>query len=57
MKVNKFLVVSFITQLIYDDDIMVPFDSDKSGVIEPGEGTKSKVQFKEILGVGLSFKF
>jgi hypothetical protein len=57
LKVNKFLTASFITQLIYDDDIMVPFDSDDSGIIESGEGIKSKVQFKEILGVGLSFKF
>lgn len=57
LKVNKFLTASFITQLIYDDDIMVPFDSDESGLIEAGEGIKSKVQFKEILGVGLSVKF
>ncbi len=57
LKVNKFLTASFITQLIYDDDIMVPFDSDESGIIESGEGIKSKVQFKEILGVGLSVKF
>ncbi len=57
LKVNKFLTASFITQLIYDDDIKVPFDSDESGVIDSGEGIKSKVQFKEILGVGLSVKF
>ena len=57
LKVNKFLTASFITQLVYDDDIMVPFDSDESGVIESGEGIKSKVQFKEILGIGLSVKF
>jgi len=57
LKVNKFLNASFITQLIYDDDIMVPFDRNDSGVIEPGEGVKSKAQFKEILGVGLSVKF
>jgi len=57
LKVNKFLNASFITQLIYDDDIMVPSDINNSGVIETGEGVKSKVQFKEILGVGLSIKF
>jgi len=57
LKVNKFLNASFITQLIYDDDILVPFDLDESGVVEAGEGVKSKVQFKEILGVGLSVKF
>ncbi len=57
MKVNKFLTVSLVTQLIYDDDIMVPFDSDDNGTIAAGEGVKSKVQFKEILGVGFSVKF
>jgi hypothetical protein len=57
LKVNKFLNASFITQLIYDDDILVPFDKNNSGVIEAGEGVKSKAQFKEILGVGLSVKF
>jgi hypothetical protein len=57
LKVNKFLNVSFITQLIYDDDIMVPFDENNSGIIETGEGIKSLAQFKEILGVGFSIKF
>lgn len=56
MKVNKFLTVSFVTQLIYDDDILVPFDRNGNGTIAAGEGVKSKAQFKEILGVGFSVK-
>ena len=54
MKVNKFISVSLITELIYDDDIDVPLDRDEDG--KP-DGSGPRVQFKETLGVGLSYKF
>jgi hypothetical protein len=57
LKVNKFISANFNTQLIYDDKIKVPFDKNRNGTIEPGEAVGSKVQFKEILGVGLSYNF
>lgn len=57
MKVNKFLSVNLNTQLIYDDNIAIPFDKNGNGTIETGEAVRSRVQFKEILGVGLSLKF
>jgi hypothetical protein len=57
MKVNKYISVSFNTVLIYDDNIKVPFDKNGINGIEPGEAVGSKVQFKEILGVGFSYKF
>lgn len=57
MKVNKFLSVNFNTQLIYDDNIQIPVDKNGNGILETGESVRSKVQFKEILGVGLSYKF
>jgi hypothetical protein len=57
MKVNKYIGVSLNTVLIYDDNIKVPFDRNDSGTIEAGESVGSKVQFKEIFGVGLSYKF
>lgn len=57
MKVNKYISVSFNTVLIYDDDIKVPFDLNGNDEIEAGESVGSKVQFKEILGVGFSYKF
>jgi hypothetical protein len=44
MKVNKFISASLSTQLIYDDDINY-----KDG--------GPRTQFKEILGVGFSYKF
>jgi hypothetical protein len=57
MKVNKYLSVNFNTQLIYDDNIQIPVDKNNNGTLEPGESIRSMVQFKEILGVGLSYKF
>ena len=55
LKVNKFISASINTQLIYDDKIRVPSDVNGNGTIGPGEGVRSKVQFKEILGIGISY--
>jgi hypothetical protein len=49
MKVNKWLAASIAAQLIYDNDIMIK----TSPTDEPGP----KTQFKELLGIGLSYKF
>jgi len=51
-KVNKFLSASINTQLAYDDKVKIP-------VIRDGvqRSIGSLVQFKEILGVGFSYKF
>ena len=45
MKVNDYLTASINTQLLYDADIKDPVDG------------KAKIQFKELLGVGLTFTF
>jgi hypothetical protein len=57
LKVNKFISANFNTDLIYDDKIKVPFDKNGDGTIAAGEAVGSKIQFKEILGVGFSYKF
>lgn len=71
MKVNKFISVSIFTHLIYDYDIkQLVFDGetpvwqlDESGLfITDVDGNKVQkrdalVQFKEVLGVGFSYKF
>lgn len=49
MKAGKFITVSFATHLIYDADVLFDVKEDGSG--------ESKVQFKQLLGVGLSYKF
>ena len=49
MKVNKYISVNFNTQLLYDDDAKI--------LIDPKTGrTGKRIQFKEILGVGISFR-
>ncbi len=50
MKVGRYLTVSFASHLIYDADIL--FDTNEDGV-----GDSSKVQLKQLLGVGLSYSF
>lgn len=57
LKVNKFIAVNFNTHLLYDDNIKVPFDRNGNGIIAVDEVVGSKIQFKEIFGVGLSYKF
>jgi len=50
-KVNKFLVVNFNMQLIYDDDIKIHYDKNNPAKTGP------RTQFKEILGVGFAYNF
>lgn len=57
LKINKFIAVNFNTHLLYDDDIKVPFDRNGNGIIAVDEVVGSKIQFKEIFGVGFSYKF
>jgi hypothetical protein len=54
MKVNKFLSANFTTNLIYDDDILVPVDRTDDGTVD---GKGRRVQLKQLFGAGLSFKF
>ncbi|MBN1117576.1 MAG: DUF3078 domain-containing protein [Bacteroidales bacterium] len=54
LKVNKYIAVSVTTNLIYDDDIKIDIDNNNDGVVDE---SGPRVQFKEILGVGFSYKF
>ncbi|MFP4024717.1 MAG: DUF3078 domain-containing protein [Thiohalospira sp.] len=49
MKINDFLSANLNTHLIYDDDIKT-YDDD-------GNEKGARVQFKEVFGVGLTYKF
>ncbi|HOY32555.1 MAG TPA: DUF3078 domain-containing protein [Bacteroidales bacterium] len=49
LKVNKWLSATINTQLLYDDDIMIKSTPSS----EPGPRT----QFKEVIGVGISYTF
>ncbi len=50
MKVNKLLSVNLTTNLIYDDDVKIVVD-------EATGRTGPRTQFKEVFGLGFSFKF
>ena len=48
MKVNKWLAASITTQLIYDNDVIIKPD--------PTEAGGPRTQFKELLGIGITYK-
>lgn len=50
-QINKWLAFSFVSELIYDEDIAI---ADKDN---PDKPHNSLVQFKDVIGVGLTFKF
>ena len=54
MKVNKFISATISTQLLYDDDIDIAVDNNNDGIIDE---IRPRTQFKEVLGVGLTYKF
>lgn len=54
MKVNKWLSASVTTNLIYDHDIDIPLDRNDDGNVD---GFGPRVQFKEVIGVGLNLTF
>ncbi|WP_298793219.1 DUF3078 domain-containing protein [uncultured Allomuricauda sp.] len=55
LKVNKFINANIGTHLIFDDDIKFDEVTDADGtVIDPGI---PKIQFKQLLGVGLNYAF
>lgn len=54
MKVNSFITASISTNMIYDDDIMVPVDTDDDGVADK---RGPRLQLKEVLNIGISFEF
>ena len=48
-KINKFLTTTLTTNLVYDDDIKT--------VDSHGNQRGAKVQFREVLGLGLAYSF
>lgn len=61
MKINKYIHTNINTHLIYDDDILIPIDKTRinptTGLEETYPGKTKKIQFKEVLSVGISYKF
>ena len=53
LKVNEFISATINTILLYDDDILVKVDEGPEGSAIMGK----RAQFKEVIGVGLTYKF
>lgn len=54
-RINRYIATTVGTQLIYDDDILFNEQKDDNGnVTDPGE---PKLQFRQLLGVGVSYAF
>lgn len=55
MRVNKYITTSLGTQMIYDDDILFDVvESDTGIILDPGV---PKIQFKQVLGLGILYNF
>jgi hypothetical protein len=54
LKVNEFISASLMTQLIYDRDIEFGVDTTGDGEYDTFE---SRVQFKELFGIGFAYNF
>ncbi|MBE9468072.1 MAG: DUF3078 domain-containing protein [Bacteroidetes bacterium] len=54
MKVNKYISATISTHLLYDDDIDIAVDNNDDGIVDK---FGPRTQFKEVIGVGLSYKF
>jgi len=53
LKVNEFISATVNTILLYDDDILIKVDEGPEGSAIMGK----RAQFKEVIGVGLTYKF
>lgn len=59
LKVNKYISANLNTHLLYDDNIKIAVDRNDDGNISEIElnSPGSRIQFKEIFGVGFSYNF
>lgn len=57
MTINKWLSASVSTNLVYDNDIKFAYDKKDADGNIIGRGKCAKVQFKEVLAIGLQYNF
>jgi hypothetical protein len=53
-QITKYFGFTYSTLLIYDKDILIDIDTNKDGIIDVSE---DRVQFKQIFGAGVTYKF
>jgi len=58
IKLNKIFTITFISQMIYDDDIKIVYDWNKDGKFDnPNDINGPRIQLLSTFGIGLGFKF
>lgn len=57
MQLTKVLSMNAFAQLIYDKDIKIAADDNGDGIIDESTELKDRVQFKSVIGIGLTYKF
>jgi hypothetical protein len=58
MKVTKFISASVISQMVYDDDIIIKRDLNKDGLYDgQGEFAGPRLQLLTTVAVGFAYKF
>ncbi|MBU2948084.1 DUF3078 domain-containing protein [Zobellia uliginosa] len=55
LKVNKYVITTIGTHIIYDDDILFDEQKDANGIVV--DAGNPRIQFKQLLGVGVSYAF
>ncbi|AYN66261.1 DUF3078 domain-containing protein [Euzebyella marina] len=55
LRVNKYILTSIGTHVIYDDDILFDEQTNEQGVVT--DAGEPRIQFKQLLGVGVSYEF
>jgi len=53
-KISKYLGFTYSTMLIFDKDILIDIDTNNDGITDIAE---ERVQFKQIFGAGITYKF
>lgn len=56
LTVNEYITVNIYSQMIYDHDILIQLFKDVDGV-EVSDGVGRRLQIKQTLGLGFSYKF
>lgn len=56
LTVNEFITVNIFAHMIYDHDILIPLFKEVDGVEVP-DGVGRRLQIKQTLGLGFSYKF
>lgn len=54
LKVTKYISATISTHMLYDDDIDIAVDNNSDGLVDV---VGPRTQFKEVIGVGISYKF